>query len=53
MYFNKFNDIVSDNFIREQESNIKEQCHKDFAVLGQFCATDHYFEALIINKMLL
>ena len=32
---------------------LKEQCHGDFAVLGQFCAKIIYFEALIINKMLL
>ena len=33
--------------------SLKEQCHKDFAVLGQFSALNHYFEALSINKMLL
>ena len=32
---------------------VKGQCHKDFAVLGQFCVKNHYFEALIIIKMLL
>ena len=31
---------------------LKKQCHEDFAVLGQFCAKN-YFEALIINKILL
>ena len=24
---------------------LKEQCHEDFAVLGQFYAKNHYFEA--------
>ena len=31
---------------------LKEQCHEDFAVLGQFCAKI-IFEVLIISKMLL
>ena len=34
--------------------SLKEQCHEDFAVLGQYILREnHYFEALVINKMLL
>ena len=33
--------------------NLKEQCHEDFAVLGQFCAEIITFRLKIINKMLL
>ena len=30
--------------------SLKEQCHEDFAVLGQFCAKIITFEALIIKN---
>ena len=49
----RFCRYILGNPIRNNSFYLKGQCHKDFAVLGQFCAKIITLKALIINKKLL